>query len=41
MVEKYIQLLEVQEDKKLSWIDFRGLAWLLTNDYELEDESIQ
>ena len=37
MVEKYIQLLEIQEDKKLSWIDFRGLAWLLTSDYELED----
>ena len=39
MVEKYIQLLEVQEEKTdNSWIDFRGLVWLLTDDYNLDDE---
>ena len=38
MVEKYIQILETQEDKALSWVDFRGLAWILTDDYKLEDE---
>jgi hypothetical protein len=37
MVEKYIQLLEVPEDKQFSWVDFRGLAWLLSEDYQLED----
>ncbi|HSB50124.1 MAG TPA: hypothetical protein VLC72_02160 [Nitrosopumilaceae archaeon] len=41
MVEKYVQLLKMQEDKKLSWIDFRGLAWLLTDDYQLDDESVK
>lgn len=38
MVEKYIQLLESQEEKlDASWIDFRGLAWILTDDYKLEE----
>ncbi len=38
MVEKYIQILEVQEEKKdSSWIDFRGLAWVLSDDYKLEE----
>lgn len=38
MVEKYIQLLE--EEKSFSWVDFRGLAWVLTDDYKLDDEEI-
>ncbi len=38
MVEKYIQILEVQEEKiDSSWIDFRGLAWILSDDYLLEE----
>ena len=40
MVDKYVQLLEtVQEEKTdASWIDFRGLAWVLSDDYKLEEE---
>ena len=39
MVEKYIQLLEVPEEKTdTSWIDFRGLAWILSDDYNLDEE---
>ena len=38
MVEKYIQLLQVQEEKTdTSWIDFRGLACILSDDYKLEE----
>jgi len=38
MVEKYIQILQVQEEKiDSSWIDFRGLAWILSDDYQLEE----
>jgi len=38
MVEKYIQILQVQEEKTdSSWIDFRGLAWILSDDYQPEE----
>jgi len=38
MVEKYIQILQVQEEKTdYSWIDFRGPAWILSDDYQLEE----
>jgi len=38
MVEKYIQILQVQEEKTdSSWIDFRGLAWILSDDYQIEE----
>ena len=39
MVEKYVQLLEVPEEiMDSSWIDFRGLAWILSDDYTLDEE---
>jgi len=38
MVEKYIQILQIQEEKiDFFWIDFRGLAWILSDDYQLEE----